>query len=259
MDLKFDIPPRPGILLKLEEEISKLEPDLNRLEAIISQDIGVSAAVMKLANSPRFGGSRKFSSIQGAILYLGLDTVLSLVTVSALKAALSGKQPHLDSFWNKGLEQAEKMAELVEQDYKFLGISKSTAYTYGLFQDCGIAMLLLNFTDYQDQYTKYTAIDCSDFSWEESLYGVSHSQLGYMLAESWGMPAPVTLAIRHHHEVDKYEIAMDGLPEHTLKLMCLSKICTKLLNHCCEASELLDAKVLGLLKQFEEKANKISI
>ena len=52
------IPPRPALLLALDAELNSDDPDLKVIEALITKDIGVSAAMLRTLNSPLFGLSR---------------------------------------------------------------------------------------------------------------------------------------------------------------------------------------------------------
>ena len=76
------------------------------------------------------------------------------------------------------------------------------AYTFGLFHDCGIPLLMMRFPQYKDvlgqanrnTQTEFTAI-------EESLVHTNHALVGSALAQSWWLPEDMCRAIRHHHDL----------------------------------------------------------
>ncbi len=68
------IPSRPGILLELEKEIKKDDPDFRKIEQLVVSDVGLSAMLLKTINSPAYGMRNKASTINQAISILGLST-----------------------------------------------------------------------------------------------------------------------------------------------------------------------------------------
>ena len=71
--LELGIPPCPKILLDLSAEVRKEEPDLQRIERLVSGDVGLSAALIKTVNSPFYGLRSKVHSVMQAIHMLGLS------------------------------------------------------------------------------------------------------------------------------------------------------------------------------------------
>ena len=77
------------------------------------------------------------------------------------------------------------------------------AYTFGLFRDCGIPILISRFPDYpnilkeanQDALRSFTDI-------EDQSLPTNHAVIGYVLAQSWWLSEETILAIRRHHDVD---------------------------------------------------------
>jgi HD-like signal output (HDOD) protein len=63
----LSIPPRPDIVTVLFEEMSRDVPDFPRISKCIAADVGLSAAMLKVCNSPALGLQKKASSISMAI------------------------------------------------------------------------------------------------------------------------------------------------------------------------------------------------
>ena len=100
------IPPRPAVVTVLFEEMSKDEPNLGRVTKTISADPGLSAGMLRAANSPFFGLSRKVSSVPQAIKVLGLTHVANIATGLAIRHALKGGETgqSFEKFWMKAEE-----------------------------------------------------------------------------------------------------------------------------------------------------------
>ena len=62
------IPPRPTILVQIEQETAKDNPDFLFLAKLLGQDVALSAGVIKVANSPFFSFGKKVPTVQEALL-----------------------------------------------------------------------------------------------------------------------------------------------------------------------------------------------
>ena len=78
------IPPRPTILAQIEAETAKDEPDFIFLAKLLGKDVGLSAGMIKVANSPYFSLGKKVPTIQEALLVLGLDGKLGAFDAALL-------------------------------------------------------------------------------------------------------------------------------------------------------------------------------
>ena len=57
----INIPPRPSSLVDLQQELEREEPRIDRLVNIVNSDVAMSAALLKLVNSPWLGLSGFFA------------------------------------------------------------------------------------------------------------------------------------------------------------------------------------------------------
>jgi len=197
------IPPRPAVVLMLQEELAKDDVDLARIRRTIAGDVGLSAAILRAVNSPAFGLSRKISSVPQAIDIVGLRNLSNIAVAMALRQQMSGGNGvSLERFW----DSAEKVAQFCAFLAKRLrGMSPDEAYTYGLFHNCGIAVLMNRFSTYKDALIEAnTASDQRFTAIEERVVGTNHAVVGYFLARSWHLNPVLARAILLHHERDVF-------------------------------------------------------
>lgn len=199
------IPPRPTVVTVLFEEMSKDAPDLGRVTKTIAADAGLSAGMLRAANSPFFGLSRKVSSVPQAIKVLGLTHVANIATGLAIRHALKGGESGqaFEKFWSRA-EETGMVCHYLARSLR--GFSADEAYTYGLFHDCGIPVLSQRFPRYRDTLkgaVKATGLQGSDV--EEDDTRTSHSILGYFLARSWLLPGYICQAILLHHDLEAFD------------------------------------------------------
>lgn len=207
--LDVGIPPCPAILLELSAEAGKEEPDLRRIEKLISADVGLSAALIKTVNSPFYGLRSKVHAISQAIQVLGLKRVWLMVMGMVLRDTLRG-MCHVDMqrFWDASAKVATisayiawRLPDMGEGSGSRHLIDKDEAYTYGLFQDCGIPILLNNYARYKETLSMANHAQARKFTdIEEAEHNTNHALVGYLLARSWGLPEHMIQGIRNHHE-----------------------------------------------------------
>jgi HD-like signal output (HDOD) protein len=101
------IPPRPSLLVDLQHELAQPDPSPRRIARIIGNDVGMSGALLKLANSPFFGAARKAKSVEQAINFLGINQCAALLTGLLARQAIEGKESDLDAFWEISARRAQ--------------------------------------------------------------------------------------------------------------------------------------------------------
>jgi HD-like signal output (HDOD) protein len=197
------IPPCPRIVIAMVQEARSDDPDLLKLDKLISGDMGLASAVIKSANSPFYGLNNKVQAVKSALQVLGIRSVTSIVTLLALRNALGtpaqASDPFWDQFWDRTNYHAIACARLARQS-RF--ISTDGAYTFGLFNDCGIPVLVQRFADYKETLHLAATSERPFVDLENERHGASHALVGSVLARSWQLPDLVCNAIRDHHRFD---------------------------------------------------------
>jgi HD-like signal output (HDOD) protein len=140
------IPPRPVIIDRVVAEMRKAAPDFRRLGQIIATDVSLSAGLMKTVNSPYFGLRRKVHSVADALTMLGLDVASRAISVAFLRASFP-VSPALERFWNASAQIAALSGWLAKKVHKAI-LHADVAYTFKLFREIGIAILLRRYFRY---------------------------------------------------------------------------------------------------------------
>ncbi len=206
------IPPRPSLLADLQRELASAEPAPAAIGRIIASDVGMSGALLKLANSSFYGGKRKAKSIDQAIIFLGINQVASLMTGLLARQAIPTDNAALASFWDISSRRAQAMVHLSRK----LRIGEpDVAHTFGLFCDTGVPLLLDRFPGYAD-----TLADCANeavrpfTALEDERHSTNHAAIGCLLARNWGLSSDVSVAILHHHD---YVVLEDGATDDAVR------------------------------------------
>lgn len=228
----IDIPTCPAFVTEAMMEAQKDEPDLERLSKIIANDAGMTVAALKLANSPMYGSSGSITSLRKAVDRLGTKNIVCVVVGSALRASISGlPSAWLEDFWRRSTLLAIVASLIAKRQF---GISPDAAYTYTLFHDAAIPLMMKRFPDYQQVLEKCQVEGKLIVQAEEEFYPCSHPVVGSLLVRNWGLPHLLGQAIRFHHEPDAYDLPDRTLPGGALSLIAVTHV-----------AEHLAAEVLG--------------
>lgn len=200
------LPPCPAVLLAAMKEARSPNADLGKITRLIGQDVGLSSPMLKLANSPYFGLRHKTSSIQQAVIVLGLRNTINLLSNVALRANVAPNLPGMEEFWNRSSMTALAAYHIAAQ---VPGLSRDDAYTIGLFHDSGIPVLMQKFPDYLDNIDEQARMSGNVCEMENSCYSTTHAVLGNLLARNWLLPPNMCCAILYHHDRTIFSLIVD--------------------------------------------------
>ena len=195
----IEIPSCPSVLVELRGLLSRPDSNLQEIARVTAQDVGLAASLLKVANSPFFGLPQKVDSVAQAVSVLGLAAVSTISAGVLLKNRLGGAaRAELDRFWDNCSRIALICARVARE---VRGLPTDVAYTYGLFQNAGIAVLTKRFPDYaatlaraaQDPGLAVTTV-------EDELHSTNHAVIGYLLTRSWGLSEQISQAVLVHHD-----------------------------------------------------------
>jgi HD-like signal output (HDOD) protein len=202
------IPPIPEVLLKVQSLLRDPDAGIAEIAQLIRQDGALSGAVFRVVGSPVFGLRTKVETVERAVTLLGTPPTLAILRGIALRNAL-GDATHnaaLEALWSRGSAIAAYCMATARL-LKPKGISPDQAYTLGLFHDCGLALLCKRTPSY--------ALALADPVWPDipaldHTHDTDHALLGQMVAKNWQLPEEITLAIRHHHDLQAHDIQEKG-------------------------------------------------
>ncbi len=195
------LPVLPEIYKELTETLANERAPISEVGKIIAQDIGMTAKVLQLANSSFFGLRREVKSATQAVMYLGLDTVKTLVlSVSVFSEFDVGR---MVAFSPEQIEhhslRVGVMARQIVADHGGSSDMRNDAFTSGVLHDVGKLILAANFpTEYKEALEQSAATGIPEADRERDLIGATHSQLGAYLLGLWKLPDPIVEAVALH-------------------------------------------------------------
>ena len=215
------IPPCPLILDRFMTEARRDEPDFNLMASIIGSDVAVSAGLIKTANSAYFGIRQHVRSVSEALAMLGMQTASRAVAGIILRKTFPNVK-NLERFWDTSA-RISHLSGWLALHLRITGLHAEDTYTFGLFRDCGIPVLLGRFPEYE----KVQQSACSDASHsytdvENAALPTNHAMVGCILAQNWWLPDELCLAIRNHHNLAA--LKSDKLPILSRRLIATAQL-----------------------------------
>jgi HD-like signal output (HDOD) protein len=214
------IPPRPQILAALNQELALPDPNVTKVAAIVASDVAMTAAVLRVANSPAMGLSRRVETMGQALSMLGLKQVCVIVTGLVVRKVLRTDGPQLARFWDVSAKRAWAVSTMAR---RLKGVDVDIAQTFGLFCDVGIPLLMQRFPSYGKTLQACNLEATRPFTApEQDAHQTDHALIGALMARSWNVSQTVCLAIRTHHD---YDIFQDRrAPEAVTRLVAMGLV-----------------------------------
>ena len=230
----LEIPAQPEMLIAITREIKKENCNFDLVAELISADIGLAAEVLKTVNSPLFGLSQNILSIPQAAALLGFEKVVSIVRDVSLRSELS-KGLDLDSFWYSASKLAACCAFLARENSI---VNPDEAYTFGLFHDAGIPILMQNYEDYKENTDSVSSFtDMKKTKCEEQSYKLNHAIVGYYLCDKWFLAEHVCKAVYYHHRSHLVFDKMKYKADDFVRLLALLVVAQHVVNQPTDSSE----------------------
>jgi putative nucleotidyltransferase with HDIG domain len=162
----------------------------------IELDQGLSARVLRVANSSFYGLSREVGSIQDAVTVLGFDTVRSLVVSAGFTRAFPAiKDSQFDrhAYWTRSFRVASYTESLAQS----LGGGRQLSFTAGLFHDVGQLVLSICIPEkFAEILAQHKDSGLSLIEVEQAVLGFDHAEIGAEMAKHWNFPPEIEHAIK---------------------------------------------------------------
>lgn len=194
-----DMPAPPQAAMQIIRACGQPSATHDELAHIASTDPVLTAELLRVVNSPFFGLGRNIQSIPRAITVLGQRTLRNLALCVSVRDTLSDDRlPGLDTqaFWEDAIRRAVAARSMASR----AKLDPDECFTAGLLQDFGLLVL---FYLHPEQTSHWPALRAADptqrLEQEVALFGASHDQTARVLAQQWGLPEELGIALGNHH------------------------------------------------------------
>lgn len=194
-----DMPAPPQAAMKILRACGQQTTSHDELAHIASTDPVLTAELLRVVNSPFFGLGHNVQSIPRAITVIGQRTLRNLALCISVRDTFSDDAlPGLNTqaFWEDAIRRAVA-ARMMAGRAK---LDPDECFTAGLLQDFGLLVLFYLHPEQTIHWTELRAADpTARLEQELSLFGASHDQTARVLANQWGLPDELGVALGTHH------------------------------------------------------------
>lgn len=239
------------------------EPDteISEIEEILRYDPGLTANILKLANSAYFGIPSKIGSLKQAVVVLGFKRLVQLVVASCVSAVMDKSVPGYDlppgDLWRHSIAVSIAAEALVKDKKKKIS---QDVFTPALLHDIGKLVLGAYVKEELEAIESIAAKGVPFVVAENMILGTDHAEIGAQILTHWSFPKEVVHAVRWHHDPDSPEtvnLQMDIV--YLANLLCqTSAIGDGAGGQSVELSPAVIERLGVQLDQFEEISVKIA-
>jgi HD-like signal output (HDOD) protein len=192
------IPPCPQLLVQLQTELNQADPDPGVIAGIAGSDVAMTAALIRIANSPVYARREPVSSVAQAVAMLGMRPTATLLTGFLMRNAIRIDPTLIEHFWESSTRRSLAMAHIARQMY---GVDAEVAKTCGLFFHVGIPVMLQGVRGYSGTLVEAMARQDRTFiQTENAAHRTDHAVVGAIVVRTWRLPQVIAHAVRFHHD-----------------------------------------------------------
>ncbi len=194
--------PLPATATRLVALLSQSEWMLRDVEDVVRLDLGLTARVLRFANSAWTAHLPSVNTVRDAIMRIGVGTTLSLAIAEGVRPKLLKPLPAFElqpgRLWQHAVACA-LAAEVVARRSRTP--VPPEAVTAALLHDVGKVVLddVIDEGMLTQLRLAWSSGALSRLEAERQVIGMDHGELGGHIVRHWGLSDRVALAITHHH------------------------------------------------------------
>jgi putative nucleotidyltransferase with HDIG domain len=199
----------PEVCVKVNALINDPNSSIADVAKVIAQDPGLTARMLRIANSAFYGLVSKVDSVDRAAAIIGMAKIRDLVLATSVAKTLPNDVFTMDAFWKHSIFSGLAAKALAthsgrgEADALFVG---------GLLHDIG-QLVMFHVIREETSDALMASIEEPDepplYEVERRMIGFDHCQMGVALARKWQLPDLLCDCIEFHHQPGRAERHQD--------------------------------------------------
>jgi len=185
---------------RLNETINHPRSSIDDIGKIITEDQGLTARLLRLANSPMFGWFGKVDSISKAVTIIGTQQLRDLALAASVMGVFKGIPEELlnmQSFWRHSIAcgiVARTLATWRRES------NVERFFVAGMLHDVGQLIMATTLSEIVKEMIETSRSEQKMFLMvERERLGFDHADAGGALLKSWKIPANIADPVTYHH------------------------------------------------------------
>ncbi|BBA71005.1 HDOD domain-containing protein [Geobacter sulfurreducens] len=196
----------PYFYERLNEAINHPRSSIDDVARIIIDDQGLTARILKLANSPMFGFFSKVDSISKAVTIIGTQQLRDLALAASVMDVFKDIPRELMDmvlFWRHSIAcgiVARNLAIYLRES------NVERFFVAGILHDVGQLVMCTAIPEKVSEVLARNRLESRFLdATERDALGFDHAALGGALLRAWKIPATINEPVAYHHEPGKAE------------------------------------------------------
>lgn len=207
-----DLPVLSAVATRVLSLLGDGDVDMKDLDALIRADPSLTSRILRLANSPLYGGKVKFTSLEQALVRLGMAELRRTVLIAATGEVFAQDDVHAQAFWEHSISVAIASHRIAEKT----GAAKpDECFVSGMLHDIGKLVIYRQVPEAYGQMIEDSKAESTRFFQYEKKHikYCTHETIGALVGRKWDLNAETLEVMRFHHNVEtETEIAERSAP-----------------------------------------------
>ncbi len=196
----LNIATMPSVASQVLDAVDNPNFSAAKIAILLEQDQSLVAKLLRVANSPFYGFSRKISTVELAVVVLGTNAIKEILIGLSIKRMFRKVQSlgfNIEAFWTYSLYCASASRVIARKiGYRLAG----EAFVAGLMHDIGILIIAQYFGgDYAKIRELMALKKISLVEAEKLVLNTTHCEIGAWLGKKWNLPDRLLMSILNHH------------------------------------------------------------
>lgn len=195
-----DIASLPAIYMRLVEVMEDPYSSADDVGAVISEDPGLTARLLRLVNSAMYGFPSKIESVKQGLTVVGTQQIHDLALATSVVNMFKDMPQDLvdmTSFWQHSIG-CGVCARTLATELRAPNVERH--FVAGLLHDIGKLVLFMHNADGARAAIEMCQTDGTLlYDAERAVMGYDHAAVGQALLSSWNLPATLQEPVAHHH------------------------------------------------------------
>lgn len=211
-------PPRlPQVATELMALSQNPDVEFDDIEKLLEQDAMLTGEILSLARSAFYSRTHQVSGLRAALVLIGLKKLGQVVMQAALDLKVFRSKAYQASM-ERLKDHCRATAHLSRIISLYTPIEEEQAFLCGLLHDVGFAGVLVVLGQVERGQTP------PDLAALWPAISAVHAKAGARMAELWGLPPEIAMAVGAHHQV-----SIEGFDHPLAATVCLGEaLCSEL-------------------------------
>ncbi len=194
-----NLPQFPENISQLQAKINDPDVEMAEVARTIAIDPALTADLLKLVNSAAFMLPKKVDNIHEAVMLVGLRGLRNLLYSYGTQKVLGAESEKTRALWQHSYRTAYYSYSIGKNILRNKAILDDV-YIGGILHDMGKIVFSSVHPDLISNIEKFCGEkNIPRLLFEDMSAGMSHAEIGGLIAEKWNFPEVLADAIRHHH------------------------------------------------------------